>query len=250
MLLRRFLRRVALAIPIVLLTQTSCCTAIGYGIGSKVDKGHSPQESETLRRAVRQYGGRAVEVTTRDGRVVTGARENSHELDGLELRELYQSLADRSSAAPRLPLPGDTVLVAYGARKGWMRFEGFAGPKSESGVEFFDTTRVAAKLAFLPGMSTTVSVAWSLMERMQWADSTRLDDARLVLPVVARIPVSPRTFAVRTESGPSEEFRSWEVERIDTPRSKPATTIGTMTGLGVDVTLFYLLAQSMSGMGD
>ena len=188
-----------------------------------------------------------MEVTTLDGRVVAGGREAGHELTGPELRELYLGLVDRSSAVPRLPLPGDTILVSAGAWRGWVRFDRFVGRKSQPWVDLLDTTAIVASVFDLSEVATPMTLSWSSIDRVQWADSTQLGDPRFLLPVLARIPANPRVFTVSTESGVSEEFRSWEVARVETVHTRTATTIGTLTGLGIDVLLTYYAVKYTFG---
>ncbi len=208
MTLGRLLRTVTLVLPFLLLTQASCCTILGYNIGSKIDGKTPARQSDSLVRAGRMYAGRAMEVTTRDGRVVTGACEASHELTGAELRELYQGLADRFSLAPRLPPPGDTMLVSTEIRRGWARFDRFVQREPRPGAVLLDTTGVIEAVFGLSEVAAPVTMPLSSIDRVQWADSARLDNPRLLLPVLTRIPANPRVITVSTESGAREEFRS------------------------------------------
>lgn len=248
-MLGRLLRPVTFLLLFVLLNQSSCCTIIGAGIGSSIDREAPDRQSDSLVRAGRQYAGLATEVTTRDGRVVVGAREADHELTGPELRELYLGLAGGSSAAPRLPLPGDTILISTGARRGWVRFDRFVARKPRPGTGLLDTTGVVNAVFDLSDLAAPMTLPWSSIDRVQWADSTRLDNPRLLLPVLAKIPVNPRIFTICTESGVSEEFRSWDVEQVEQIRRRTATTIGTFTGMGIDIFLSYLVVRSLRGLG-
>lgn len=251
-MLGRAWRPVTTLLSFVFLTQTSCCTILGYKIGDAIDGEIPSRQSDALVRAGRVYAGRAMEVTTRDGRVIVGARETNHEFTRPELRELYLGLADRSSSAPRLPLPGDTILVSTGARRGWTRFDRFVERKPRPGAVLLDTTGAIEAVFDLADTNAPMTVTWSSIARLQWADSTRLDDPRLLLPVLARIPLNPRIVTISTESGAREEFRSWEVARVETIHTRPATTIWTLTGLGFDIVLLYLAANytygGLSGM--
>ena len=239
-------RPVTTLLSFVFLTQTSCCTTLGYKIGGAIDGEIPSRQSDALVRAGRVYAGRAMEVTTRDGRVIVGARETNHEFTRPELRELYLGFADRSSSAPRLPLPGDTILVSTGARRGWMRFDRFVEHKPRPGAVLLDTTGVIEAVFDLADIIAPMTLTWSSIARLQWADSTRLDDPRLLLPVLARIPLNPRIVTISTESGAREEFRSWEVARVETIHKRNATTVGTLMGLGVDCFLGYLAGRSIS----
>jgi hypothetical protein len=247
MMLGRAWRPVTTLLSLLFLTQTSCCTTLGYKIGDAIDGEVPSPQSDALVRAGRVYAGRAVEVTTQDGRVIVGERETNHDLTRPELRELYLGLADRSSSAPRLPLPGDTILVSTGARRGWMRFDRFAELKPRPGAVLLDTTGAIEAVFDLADIIAPMNLPWSSIVRLQWADSTRLDDPRLLLPVLAKIPLNPRIVTVATESGAREEFRSWEVARVETIHTRPATTVGTLTGLGFDFLLMYLAGHYMYG---
>ncbi len=243
MRLRLRLRPLALLLPVALLTQSSCCTLAGMGIGSLIDGKDPGPHSEALRRASHLYAGLAVEVTTRDGRTVAGRREGNHRLTESELRALYRDLAARSVGAPRLPLPGDTILVSTGGRNDWVRFERLTSRKPQSGTVLLDSATVGAVVLDLPVTTVPRTIPWSSLEWIQWNDGTRLEDPRLLRPVLARIPADPRILTVRTESGVREEFRSWEVERIDTFPANFATTIGVFAGLGFDVYILYRIGQ-------
>ena len=247
MRLRLRLRPMALLLPVVLLTHSSCCTLAGLGIGSLIDGKDPGPHSEALRRASHLYANLAVEVTTRDGRTVAGRREGNHRLTGSELRALYRELADRSVGAPRLPLPGDTILISTGGRSDWVRFERFVGERLRSGMGLLDTTEVFASVVSLPDRSVATKLAWSAIDSVRWEDGMTLDDPCLLLPELARIPADPRILTVGTESGVSEEFRSWEVERVDTIPPALATTIGIFTGLGFDVYILYRAGQGYGG---
>jgi hypothetical protein len=246
MMLGRAWRPVTILLSLLFLTQTSCCTILGNKIGNAIDGEIPSRQSDALVRAGRVYAGRAMEVTTQDGRVIVGERETNQDLTGPELRGVYLRLADRSSATPRLPLPGDTILVSTGARQGWMRFDRFVERKPRPGAVLLDTTGTVEAVFGLSDRSTPMPLPWSSIARLQWADSTRLDDPRLLLPVLARTPLNPRIFSIRTESGGREEFRSWEVARVETVHKRNATTVGTLTGLGIDALLGYLVGRSIS----
>lgn len=248
MLGRRWRTVTVLLLP-VLLAQSSCCTILGYNIGSAIDGKEPARQSEPLTRAGRHYASLAVEVTTLDGRVVAGRREASRNLTGPELRRLYLELADRSAAAPRLPLPGDTILVSTGGRQGWARFARFVNEDPQPEAVRLDTTGVVDVVFDLADEGAPMALPWSSIDRLQWADSTRLDDPRLLLPVLATVPVDPRVFTVSMTSGAREEFRSWEVARVEKVSQRTATTIGVLTGLGTDLLLLYLFVPRFPSGG-